>query len=204
MPMESSWAEALIGRLFIRYGEAFMRQWPGMDRATVAADWAEVLDGVRGESIRYALDNLPPDRPPNALQFRELCRRARMDERQVPALSPPQREKLHPAVAKELRAVVDRLKANPVKPSAAHLAASRGAAVSVPGDYRPIAEHLLPPGMRNGGIVRDVAAGVIAQHERGEWVDPGRLDAARRISGRCGRAECSPDCSRARAFSTRC
>jgi hypothetical protein len=119
MPMESSWADALIGRLAVRYGEAFTRQWNGMDRAAVLADWAGVLDGVRPEAIRYALDNLPPDRPPNALQFRALCRRATADERQAPALPAPHPGKPSQEIRERLRQVRERLSAHQLRPVAA-------------------------------------------------------------------------------------
>lgn len=75
MPLPASWVDHLFGRLALRYGAAFMRQWPDADAIAIKADWADVLDGTRGESIGYALRYLPMQ-PPNALQFREICRRA--------------------------------------------------------------------------------------------------------------------------------
>lgn len=119
MPMESSWVDALLGRLAVRYGEAFLRQWVGVDRATVAADWANVLDGIGPEAIRYALDHLPPDRPPNAMQFRALCRRASADERQAPALPAPKHRGPSADVMARLRAVRERLSAAPHAPRGA-------------------------------------------------------------------------------------
>lgn len=40
------------------------------------ADWAHVLAAHAQDprAIRHALDNLPSDWPPNAMQFRDLCR----------------------------------------------------------------------------------------------------------------------------------
>ena len=78
MPLPASWVDHLIAKLSVRYGAAFMRQWPDTDPALVKADWAEVLDGVRGDSISYALRFLPVN-PPNAIQFRDVCRRAPAD-----------------------------------------------------------------------------------------------------------------------------
>ena len=82
MAMSSSWVDELLGRLAVRYGEAFTRQYTaaGVDAKAVRADWADVLDGVSAESIRYALEYLPADKPPNALQFRALCRNAPRNE----------------------------------------------------------------------------------------------------------------------------
>lgn len=75
MPLPTSWADHLFAKLGVRYGAAFLRQWTDTDPALVKADWAEVLDGTSGDAIGYALRNLP-DRPMNATQFRDLCRRA--------------------------------------------------------------------------------------------------------------------------------
>lgn len=75
MPMPGSWVEHLFAKLTVRYGAAFMRQHDGLDIAIVKGDWAEVLDGVKGDSLSYALRYLP-ERPPNAIQMRDICRRA--------------------------------------------------------------------------------------------------------------------------------
>ena len=76
MSLPASWIEALFGRLAVRYGGAFLRQYEGMDIALVKADWADFLAGFSGDDIRYALDYLPERFPPNALEFRALCRKA--------------------------------------------------------------------------------------------------------------------------------
>lgn len=75
MPLPASWVDHLFAKLGVRYGAAFMRQWPDTAPDLVKADWAEVLDNVRAESISYALKYLP-EKPPNAIQFRDICRRA--------------------------------------------------------------------------------------------------------------------------------
>ncbi|MEY4635644.1 MAG: hypothetical protein RJA55_1442 [Acidobacteriota bacterium] len=75
MPLPSAWLDHLFGRLSVRYGSAFTRQWPDVEIAAVKADWGEVLDGTSGAAISYALRYLPIA-PCNAMQFRDLCRRA--------------------------------------------------------------------------------------------------------------------------------
>lgn len=75
MPLNNSWIDRIFGRLAIRYGAAFVRQWPDLDIDAVKADWADVLDGMPGEAIGYALSYLP-DTPPNVSQFKALCNRA--------------------------------------------------------------------------------------------------------------------------------
>lgn len=88
MALPERWIDLLFGRLSVRYGAAFLRQWPAdADPAVLKADWAQVLDRVSKEAITYALECLPPV-PPNALQFRDLCRRAPGPN--VPALPAPE------------------------------------------------------------------------------------------------------------------
>lgn len=75
MPLPANWVDHLFAKLTVRYGAAFMRQWNDADPAMVKADWAEVLDGASGPSLQYAIANLPYS-PPNAMQFRDICRSA--------------------------------------------------------------------------------------------------------------------------------
>ena len=56
MALQSSWVDALFARLALRYGAAFLRQWPDVDVVVLKPDWAEVLDGVSGHAIAYALE----------------------------------------------------------------------------------------------------------------------------------------------------
>ena len=76
MPLPSSWINNLFGRLALRYGTRFEAQYAGLDIGAVKADWADMLDGFRGNEIGYALKYLPVDKPPNAMQFRDICRRS--------------------------------------------------------------------------------------------------------------------------------
>lgn len=100
MPLQTSWVDHLFAKLTVRYGAAFLRQWPDADPALVKADWAEVLDGVRGDSLSYALRFLPV-KPPNAIEFRELCRKA--PTQQAAALPAPE-PKADPARVRALMA----------------------------------------------------------------------------------------------------
>ncbi len=88
--LPKSWVDELFGRLALRYGAAFEAQYRGLDRDAVKADWADVLDGFERfpEAIKHALSVLPVDKPPNALQFRDACRRAPRPAQL--ALPPPQ------------------------------------------------------------------------------------------------------------------
>lgn len=75
MALPSAWCDHLFAKLSLRWGAAFLRQWPDTDIEAVKDDWADVLDGCTGHSLSYALRYLPAA-PCNALQFRDLCRRA--------------------------------------------------------------------------------------------------------------------------------
>lgn len=93
MALPSDWIERLFTRLELAYGHRFLSQWPGIDPAVVKADWAEKLDGFENhrEALQFALANLPADNPVNAMQFRDLARRA--PDKPVKALPAPAPDK---------------------------------------------------------------------------------------------------------------
>lgn len=78
----------LIDRIFVRltgiYGSQFTSKFRhvegGVDvgMANAKETWAHELRnfGDKLESIAYALDHLPTDHAPNAIEFRDICRRA--------------------------------------------------------------------------------------------------------------------------------
>lgn len=82
-PLQSSWVERIFLRLQGVYGREFTNQFSqyvgdvdiGMENAKRV--WAEELAGFteHPEAIAYALETLP-DRAPNAIKFRDACRRA--------------------------------------------------------------------------------------------------------------------------------
>jgi hypothetical protein len=71
----SAWVERLFSRLQVRYGDAWLRKWEGINLAAVKADWCEQLGPLyqrNPKAISYALDHLP-DYPPNADGFLRIC-----------------------------------------------------------------------------------------------------------------------------------
>lgn len=68
--------DQIHARLLVRYGAQWIRMWEGIDPQAVKADWAEQVGYFSREVILHALDHLPPDRPPNAAQFKQLCMEA--------------------------------------------------------------------------------------------------------------------------------
>lgn len=82
--LPDSWVDRLFAILAVRYGDAWLRKWDGIDIAAVRRDWASVLSGVSAHAIEYGLNNLPLEHPPTATAFREIC--SRRPDPQRPAL----------------------------------------------------------------------------------------------------------------------
>jgi len=85
--------DTVIDRLFKRlaatYGSAWTSQWAGTPMNDVKSAWMYELDGYVNHlsAIAYALDNLP-ERCPNVIQFKHLCRAA-PSAPPVPRIEPP-------------------------------------------------------------------------------------------------------------------
>lgn len=93
--LPDTWIERIWLTMRATYGSAFDRQWQapaGVDPAQHVADlkavWGRELARLQEHprSIAHALDNLP-ERPPNLVEFRQLC--ARAPEIVPPALPAP-------------------------------------------------------------------------------------------------------------------
>lgn len=93
MNLPPQWIDKIFSRLQGIYGTQFTSKFSrvdsGVDVGLLNAKdvWAEELGGFgdHGEAIGYALKNLPADFCPNAIEFRELCRRA--PRKEAPALT---------------------------------------------------------------------------------------------------------------------
>lgn len=94
-----------VDRLFMRlsatYGRDFAFKYEGLDLNAVKSSWAHELSGFAEqlESIAWALENLP-ERCPNVIEFRALCRRSPSPE--VPRLehAPASKERIASELAK--------------------------------------------------------------------------------------------------------
>lgn len=77
MSLPDNWVDRIFRKLGATYGQAFLRQYDGVDLPDVKANWAHELAVFQQapDAIAYGLDHLPVDRPPTVLQFRDCCRR---------------------------------------------------------------------------------------------------------------------------------
>jgi hypothetical protein len=82
--------DRLFERLLATYGQQWQGLWSGVPIVDVKSLWAAelALFADRLDAIGWALENLP-ERPPNLVQFKALCRQAPRPE--VPALPLPER-----------------------------------------------------------------------------------------------------------------
>lgn len=76
MPASRESVDELFARLAASYGSQWLAKWDGMDMDKVASVWQDELGGFKFRHIKYALENLPTDHPPTAMQFRALCKLA--------------------------------------------------------------------------------------------------------------------------------
>ncbi len=80
--------DRLFSRLNATYGRDFMGRYEGQDSAAVKTSWGHELGGYARnlKPLAWALENLP-ERCPNVIEFRSLCRRSPAEE--LPALPEP-------------------------------------------------------------------------------------------------------------------
>jgi hypothetical protein len=100
MSLPTPWVDRIFDKLTLIYGQSFLRRWADIDLNAVKSDWAHELAGFaqHPRAIAFALENLPPERPPTVLEFRAMARRAPAED--LPRLPEP---KADPArVAAEL------------------------------------------------------------------------------------------------------
>lgn len=84
-----AWVDRIFEKLTLIYGRDFVNRWQstGVPIEGVKADWGHELAGFinHPEAIAHALENLPSDKAPTVLQFRDMCRKA--PPKPVPAIA---------------------------------------------------------------------------------------------------------------------
>lgn len=83
MSLPTKAIDRLFERLGATYGDAWTRKWADVPISDVKAAWSHELSSYsdRLAAVAWALENLP-ERCPNAIEFRNLCRLAPMPEPQ--------------------------------------------------------------------------------------------------------------------------
>jgi hypothetical protein len=88
MPLQA--VDRLFSRLTMTYGPSFTRTFDGIDLNEVKSLWSHELSFYntheKMSDIAWALENLP-ERAPNIIEFRNLCRKA--PKRELPMLPEP-------------------------------------------------------------------------------------------------------------------
>lgn len=69
--------DRLFERLGATYGASWSKMWADVPLVDVKTTWAHELSGFAThlQDLAWALENLP-ERPPNVIEFRNLCRKA--------------------------------------------------------------------------------------------------------------------------------
>jgi hypothetical protein len=94
-----------VDRLFVRlsatYGRDFASKYEGLDQNAVKSSWAHELAGFAPhlDALAWALENLP-ERAPNVIEFRAICRRAPTPEAPRIEHSPAGKERIAAELAK--------------------------------------------------------------------------------------------------------
>lgn len=73
LPLQA--VDRLFARLSATYGRDFTSKYEGIEPNAVKSSWAHELSGFSGqlEAIAWALEHLP-ERCPNVIEFRKICR----------------------------------------------------------------------------------------------------------------------------------
>lgn len=77
MSLQLQAVDRLFARLSATYGRDFSAKYEGVDANAVKSSWAHEMAGFSEDlrSIAWALEHLP-ERAPNVIEFRALCRKA--------------------------------------------------------------------------------------------------------------------------------
>lgn len=98
--------DQVMRRMSATYGRRFRQQYEGISDSDVRAVWARELAGYekRPAVFAWAFENMPED-PPNAIAFRNLCRRAPQETAATALAAPPVDPKRAAEVLAQARAI---------------------------------------------------------------------------------------------------
>ena len=103
--------DRLFDRLTATYGREWVNRWDGLDQNAVKTMWAYELSAYANNlhAIAYALEHLP-ERSPNVIEFRNLCRAAPSQVQALPAPEPKADPARVAAEMAKLRVTMDQVK----------------------------------------------------------------------------------------------
>lgn len=114
--MDSAVVDVIFTKLTLVYGARFRDTYKGLHVDQVKSDWLHELGGLDDATVHWALQNLPPDHPPNVLQFRQLCNRRPEPMRAL--IPPPKGMRMSPEVRAKLAQVMRAVRNAPNDPLA--------------------------------------------------------------------------------------
>ena len=87
--------DALWNKMLVVYGSEWEKKFAGSPLEEVKGAWADELRGYTVEQIKYGLEMLG-ERPPNLIQFKDLCKKAPQyfEQQQLTYRPTPSEEKL--------------------------------------------------------------------------------------------------------------
>lgn len=111
MSLPLLWVDKIFEKLTLTHGQAFLARWRDIDLNAVKSDWMHELSGFENapHCIAFALAN-QPQKPPNVVEFKALCRMApAVETQQLPEpKADPARIAAELAKLAPLRVAVDR------------------------------------------------------------------------------------------------
>lgn len=69
--LDARWIDRIMTKLALAYPGRFPPRAVPVD--LLKDEWARELSGLSAEDIKHAMQNLPGDHPPNAIQFKAIC-----------------------------------------------------------------------------------------------------------------------------------
>jgi hypothetical protein len=77
MSLPAAWVDRIFDKMTLAYGREFLSRWEGQDLNAVKSDWGHEMQAFHNwpSAITYGLQNLP-ERAPNVVEFKRLCKQA--------------------------------------------------------------------------------------------------------------------------------
>lgn len=113
MTLPTKVIDRLFDRLALSYGSEFKNKWSNVDANTIKSHWAHELSTFKDDLsvIGWALENLP-DRCPNVIEFKKLCRQAPRPDMPMLEAQKASADVVDPEIMKMMQTVATSLQAD--------------------------------------------------------------------------------------------